>query len=369
MKDYLKKYEVIIKTKGPVFVGDGKEIGKKEYVFLSDKSVGVFDIEKLYAELKRRNRAAAFEKYMLENNRDNMNEWLAGQKINIADIRNTIKYELKSCDYINRRAKGLQVMSFIKDAYGKPYIPGSSLKGMLRTILLAMDIMDNKGKYLQSAESIDNVLDPRNTARINRTQLLKKEAGDLETIAFRTLTRNENKPGDAVNDIMQGFIVSDSLPLSINDLALCQRIEVHKDGEEKSLPLLRESIKPGTEIKFMLTIDSSVCRYIGEDIIKGVKAFAQQYYDNFLVKFNKDRLSDNTVFLGGGPGFLSKTIIYPLFGEAGVGTTVNIFYKTGVGDKHKDDRRIKLSPHILKCTHYDGKLYQFGECELILNRL
>ena len=40
----------------------------------------------------------------------------------------------------------MQIISFIKDAYGKPYIPGSSIKGMLRTILLCYDILNNKNK-------------------------------------------------------------------------------------------------------------------------------------------------------------------------------------------------------------------------------
>ena len=369
MKDYMKTYEMILTTKAPVFVGDGKEIGKKEYIFLSNNSVGIIDIEKLYMLLKNKGKASALEKYMLENTRDNMNVWLRDQTLSVADIKETVKYELKSCDYIDRRARGLQVMSFVKDPYGKPYIPGSSLKGMLRTILIAMDIMENKGKYSSVADRIERALDPRDNRRIGRTQLLKNEATEIETHALRTLNKKEDKPRDAVNDVMQGFIVSDSEPLSVDDLALCQKIEVHKDESEKPLPILRESIKPETKVRFMLTIDSSTCRYDDQTILKGIRMFIEQYYDNFLVKFNKDKPEDNTVYLGGGPGFLSKTIIYPLFGEEGVEAATNIFHKTGVGDKHRDDRRLKLSPHILKCTHYDGHLYQFGQCTFTIKRL
>lgn len=34
-------------------------------------------------------------------------------------------------------------MTCITDPYGNPYIPGSSLKGMLRTLLLGRDILQN----------------------------------------------------------------------------------------------------------------------------------------------------------------------------------------------------------------------------------
>ncbi len=369
MKDYMKTYEIILKAKAPVFIGDGKRIEKKEYVFLSNNSVGIIDIEKLYGFLKRKGKAIGFEKYMLSNNRDNLNVWLRSQSISVSDIKNTFKYELKSCDYIDRRERGLQVMSFIKDPYGKPYVPGSSLKGMLRTILISMDIMENRKKYKSVSDSINDILDPGNTRKIYRTQLLKKEVSDLEAISLRTLEREHTNNKDAVNDVMQGFIVSDSYPLSVKDLALCQKIEVHKDGEEKSLPLLRESLKPETEIKFKLTIDSSVCKFDHVAIKKAIKMFIEQYYDNFLVKFKEDRPTDNTVYLGGGPGFLSKTVIYPLFKEKGVEAAFNIFNKTGVANKHRDDLKLNLSPHILKCTHYDGKLFQFGQCELFINQI
>lgn len=38
-------------------------------------------------------------------------------------------------------------MTCVTDPYGNPYIPGSSLKGMLRTILLSKDIDQDQIKY------------------------------------------------------------------------------------------------------------------------------------------------------------------------------------------------------------------------------
>ena len=38
------------------------------------------------------------------------------------------------------KGETIEVLSFVKDSYNLPYVPGSSLKGMLRTILLENDI-------------------------------------------------------------------------------------------------------------------------------------------------------------------------------------------------------------------------------------
>ena len=40
-----------------------------------------------------------------------------------------------------------EIQCFIKDAYGMPYIPGSSIKGMIRSALLAYEVKKNPKKY------------------------------------------------------------------------------------------------------------------------------------------------------------------------------------------------------------------------------
>lgn len=167
---------------------------------------------------------------------------------------------------------------------------------------------------------------------------------------------------------MSGIIVGDSEPLSREDIILCQKWEQHTDGTYKTLNILRECIKPGTVIKSTLTIDETLCNIKKEDILEAVQLFYEQYYQNFQKKFSRsDRRKPNTVFLGGGSGFVSKTVIYPLFGEKeGIETVKNIFDRTNVPKTHQHykDTRIGVSPHILKCTRYQGKEYMMGECEL-----
>ena len=48
MNRSLKVYDLSLKVQGPVFVGSGYEIQKKEYLFLNRSTVGIVDAEKLY---------------------------------------------------------------------------------------------------------------------------------------------------------------------------------------------------------------------------------------------------------------------------------------------------------------------------------
>ena len=354
-----------MQTVGPVFIGTGKEILKKEYIYLNQKKIGIPDTYRLYRELRKRGKAEAFERYLLGKENLDLTKWLQKQKIHIADIRPSIKYTLDCGDTITEKGSGqLHIMECIKDAYEKPYIPGSSLKGMFRTILLGADILTDPEKYGSAKENMlrDSALN------MGRTAYLKKNIAQVESIAYRTLTRDEKRPDAAVNDILQGLVVSDSEPLPTDSLVLCQKVDRHTDGTEKYLPILRECIKPETTIRFTLTIDTSICGLTGKNLMAAVKRFMTSYYNNFSKTFTGlDIPRGNHVLCGGGCGFVSKTIIYPMYRkETGLRMTQRIFEKTNVPRMHKHDmdKKYGASPHIIKCTKYQGKTYQMGMCKI-----
>lgn len=74
MKNYLKSYRIHLKVVGPVFIGSGKELSKKEYLFLNDNQIAVMDMTKLYFELKKINKLNSFETFMLDTN-DKLESW------------------------------------------------------------------------------------------------------------------------------------------------------------------------------------------------------------------------------------------------------------------------------------------------------
>lgn len=365
MEQYLKSYQVIMHTVGPVFVGSGRNIGKKEYLFLSRSQAAIPDIGLLYAELKKRKKGDEFEKYLLGKENISLTKWLESQHINFTDLDALVKYKL-DCGgaVLQKDPKRLEIKECIKDAYGMPYIPGSSLKGMLRTVLLGAELIKNSDKYQKNKEIM------RQNAEIkkDRKYYLSKDIENIESSAFRMLDRPGSQPKDAVNDILQGLVVSDSEPLLPEDLTLCQKIDVHPDGAEKELPILRECIKPNTEIRFSMTVDTSICKLSSKLLMESVKLFMDSYNQNFVQAFKgMDVLKTNDILCGGGCGFVSKTVIYPMYGKReGIEMAKCIFDKTGVPDKHRHykDAEYGASPHTIKCTRYQGKLYQMGVCRI-----
>ena len=369
MKRVLKTYQLELKVCGPVFVGSGAEIQKKEYLFLNRKTVGIADINKLYMLVKKKHLEKDFENFMVTNGREDLKHWLDRNRISKEEIENCLNYKVNVGDLQMEKGR-MQIMSFMRDPYGNPYVPGSSIKGMLRTILLSMKLMHDPLCYKADGQQIKSEL-KRTDRKFNRNTLLKKNISHIEEKAFNTIKRTENNKEDI--DVMSGIIISDSEPLSNEDIILCQKWEYHVDGSSKSLNLLRECLRPGIVIKTQMTIDESINPITGEDIMKAVKCFYEYYYSVFQKKFAvMDQMADETVFLGGGSGFVSKTVVYSLLGEKeGIQVIQSIFEKTGVPREHKhfQDGRIGVSPHILKCTKYCGKTYMMGQCKLKIRQV
>ena len=368
MRSHLEVYPCRLTALGPVFIGKGSELSKKEYLFLDGrKTAGVVDIEKLYGAAVRNGLGKHFETYMMDpRDKRNLGQWVREEGLSGQEVRSCLKYAVDSGDTVIQRGTPVQIVECIKDPYGLPYIPGSSIKGMLRTILLAGRILKDPGKFDRDREQVLKTV--RNTYGNVKRTFLQAERRSVEQNGFYSLNRNERRREDAVNDELSGMIVSDSRPLKLKDLVLCQKVEYHRDGAEKRLNLLRECIRPGTTVEFTITIEKDICSVGKEEILRGIEAFNQVYYDCFLRAFRTaDRPLPGQVYLGGGTGFASKTVIYPLLGRIdGLDTVIDIFRNTGVPatHKHEKDRQYGVSPHILKCTRFDGQLMEMGKCRL-----
>lgn len=371
----LKTYRITLTTIAPVFVGNGKKYEKNEYLKLPDNKLGILNINKMLNVLYEYKQRDAFEKFMMDS-RGNLDEWLKTAKFNKVNIReeiikNCVEYTIENiADKDNKR----QIMSAVKDAYGNPYIPGSSLKGALRSVLATYKIATDDRLRERIAADI------KNSAREDKPgkNFLSGAAERAEIKIFHTLKRENTKPEDAVNDIMQGFIVGDSSPISRENLISAQKIDRHTDGAENPLPIVRESIRPNTKIEFLLTVDESICGYTIKDILKAVDKFDELYNENFLKKFKgMDILRPDKpqIFIGGGAGFVSKTLVYPILGyKEGLNSAVEIFNKTlskKIKEKHKHfkDKGLGVSPHTLKCTNYDGQTLQMGLCEFQIDEV
>lgn len=365
MRSKLKVYHGTLLAKGPVFVGSGRKLPKKEYVLINGRTgIGVIDPIKAYRFFRTKGLLHKYEEFMMRDDiREDLQQFLYNNRIRINELNSCFAYTLDAGDALKENGRRTEIGEIIKDPYGLPYIPGSSLKGMFRTILLSDDVMREQAKYARRRSEMKSGAGNYR----GRTGYLSKEMASLEAQAFRTLDRPESKPSDAVNDVLSGLIVSDSKPLAMKDCVVCKKIDVHTDGTAKPLPIARECLRPGSRIEFDVTVDTSVLDLDADRIMKAVKNFNLRYRSAYERKFAvRSQLTDNTVFLGGGSGFVSKTVVYPLLGyQDGLSASTKILSNiTPPKHKHRTDSRKGVSPHVLKCTKYNGRLLEMGACEL-----
>lgn len=290
-----------------------------------------------------------------------LSSWLHNQNITDEQCRPWVAYTIDSGDAVFDERKTKGIATFVKDSYGCPYVPGSSLKGALRTVLLASEIWKQPQRFQNNQRSIQTAWLPDKW----RKNVLKREIDQLEQDAFYTLNRDVKKPWNAVNDVLGGLRIGDSAPLSPDDLTLCQKIDVLPDGRQKRLPILRECIKPGTVLRFPLTIDTGLCPLSPKSLLQAAANFVQNYDKYYLQAFSVDNiLGGGNLYLGGGSGFVSKTVLYPLLGGQGVRRTSEILSRQFPIHKHNHDQSYGASPHTLKCTKYRGELYEMGACTM-----
>lgn len=328
----MKNYKIILEVLTPVHIGNGSKIIKKDYR-INGAYAEIYDPLKLYSLLGR-----GYEGFL--NSSDNLTGYI--KKYNVrAD--SAIKYTA-FCG--NTRIKPSdEIDEFIKDPYGCPYIPGSSLKGAIRTAILSSEINQNR----------DDKFSKYKKEPIRRNNSIK----DIEETAF----------GDFNNSVFKHVKISDSEPLSTDDLILCSKVDIFKDGKSNNrLNLCRESLKPGTKICFNLTIDKEVEDDFSPDkIMVALRSFVSQYRNNYLSSFssfNSKKYGDDIIYLGGGTGFHTKTINNSLYGKYALKNTADFLGDTFKKHKHYNDVSLGISPRALKCTKINNEVVEMGICKI-----
>ena len=391
MEHIFEYYTLRLTTKSPVFVGSGQSISKKEFCFVPQKDVIRFmDMEKLIEYFSQSDRELElFEKFMLNDLSlkkegelgtkygeecfvNGLNAFLNLIGMKVGDRKKFVIYEIANDGMFEKNKTVCEINRFMRGADGRAYIPGSSVKGMLRTALLQQIIRQNPDKLPFESD-------------------MKHEGKNIENQMINTLTLKRDRNGipnnkDAVNSIMKGISISDSEPISNDSFTVCKKIDLKKDGSFNTINLVRECIKPYTEVVFHLKVDKRYFKPVGiqsdfEPLFREIiRAFDEDYRNFYLTKFrnldfNEKQLKNDFLVLGGGSGYFGKNVIYTPFGfEKGL-KKVSDYMKTKTqfinGKKvftNSDDYGLRISPHILKITQYQGEMYHMGICDVDLER-
>ena len=351
---HLQVYDLILKTRTPLFVGSGKKYVKKEYLFdPKGRRASFLKEDAFFQLLTDRNLEERYEQFM-RGEQDNLHAFLTRDcQLRPEEVRSVIRYSVDASDAEVVKDKKREIHGFIRNAAGQVYLPGSSVKGAIRTALLL--------------EKIQAELPEKDTDQRKRVLASRKREKEIPEGRYLNLlelrTRDGKVMDDAVNSIMRGVQISDSLPVPDSQMMLSKKMDVNQDGEAHTITCVRECIRPEVELHLKLTLDQSVCKgsITKDSLLQTVDSFADHYYKTYVEKFRKPLNSvykeyQNCLILGGGVGFFSKTLAYPYWGaEEALKWVSDRLDRSFPKHHHKSDQEI--SPRMLKYAQYGGKLY------------
>ena len=335
----LKNYRIKITVATPVFIGSGLSYQKNEYFYDRDtRKIHIINPEILMRWIVEKGRIQNFERFSLSG--ASLSKFFEDLRVRPESIPGLIEYSADAGAAVEQ-GRLIEIKAFIKDTANRPYIPGSSLKGALRTVILTKMLRD-AGRE----EFLDN-------ERIAK----KNPAAQIEIKHLHTLDRAGEK-ANALNSVMSALSISDSAPLAQPSLTLCRKIDVSKGGYEGRLNIARECLRPGTEAEFILTLKPESGKIDAGYIKKAVEEFGGYYSRTYADKFSlpqgavKEDFS-NCILLGGGCGYFGKNILYPGRDyESALRLAAALMAKKYAKHKHEGDVETGVSPHTLKYTEY-----------------
>lgn len=373
-------YTLTVRTLSPVHIGCGEELTKLDYCYSGNRQqISVMHTQKLFQGLLKHGLLAEFEQNLIDPSAMfSLTRFLADHDIPESEYSAWAKYSYPVNNVSIVKGQDT-IRSFVKDAYGCPYVPGSSLKGVLRTAIAYSIIMRDRKRFQRTAEDIKNEISHPRGKRPN----LGFTESMLNQSVFHTLQRKTKRDGTAVpkdilNDCMAGMRISDSKPLSSDSLCLCEKNDVNYDGETHTINLLRECLAPETEIVFDLVLDDTLCPFKAEEIADALRDQFEDYDAVFRSHYRdavKETIHDPAetgepwLYLGGGTGIPLKTVIYAMYDdtEQAAELTAKLldasFYKNRPGHRRFTDET-GYSPKVWKCTRLHEKLYEMGLCSI-----
>ena len=311
----------------PLHIGGAdykSKLDKKEYIFDKDKkTLTLIDNEKFIAFLIKKN---LFEKYiayiennvnakvMVQNRNINLLNFLKANNID-KDIQDFRKKAPIKLDMNIENMNDIKLM--LRDVQGKPYIPGTSIKGALINLLLVDYIIKNREKFSKEKRIILSECKKTNDDRSIRG--LKNDIKKIVNQIEKSIIYSDNKSLEKSKKF--GILVSDSYSYSNTKTNFYQDIDekrTNKSGEDKSrpMPVAREYIIANSIFDFDITLDIDLLEESKlkikniDDLIDSIEN-AMSYLINVLEDKNSPR-TENLV-LGANTGFLQKTIVYALF--------------------------------------------------------
>lgn len=253
-------YRLDIEVLSPLHIGTGN-ILRRDFEFgVHDNQTWVIDTDALASEILDRGAASA--------------QWqslLAGRPaVELLDADDyqpdgpLIRYSMRGTP--KAQATGSEIREMIKDAWDRPYLPGSSLKGALRTAFI-VDAFEELGMTVDLNDLEDR---PKFAAR------------NIERSIVAPRSEQRRAPN---NDIFKALQVSDSGPDTQKRMALITGAVYA--GKETSIPVALECMPRGATVSATLTLDQMMLDRYGPERLNWDRDKQVKWIKNLRLRANK----------------------------------------------------------------------------------
>jgi len=271
------KKRILLKTLSPVHIGGRtQELTPLEAVVFAGRCY-VIDEYKLGRVLLAQNKLDSISHEInRQGPRFNLEGFIRGLKLlNQGFLEESSSYSCSTSISSTPR----RLRPFVRDAYNCPFIPGSSIKGVLRTAILygiLKKMRDENpeefqrrlpGVVARKLQEFDNAEEWKKYKPWFKDNIKRNMAGSIEQGLLQGFdlpvpgSLSRRGPTGQQRDIMRAIKVSDSNPLNKDVLSLVEVKVLSLTGKNEiylKTPIYVEVIPPGTELEFSITLDESI---------------------------------------------------------------------------------------------------------------
>ena len=363
----------------PVSIGNGQVAKVLDYILdASNQEVYILNQKKwfqyLYSLHKLTDYEAYIKSYTSGYTKETIYEWMARTICipNDTVLSSVSKRQLRCVKSSIFKRSLNNVNLCMTDLDGMPYIPGSSLKGVIISAVMSY-IVENNEVFRREWQK--KLIEASNNDRALR-RCIREYGKALDMLILSCIKESTGKwHNDGVKKLFHSISVSDVMLSSKAKMAtyiLPRYDSVAGQYKRNTLSLYRECITPNTKLEGMLSVNIQELRKVGihsvTELVKIVEMHTQRLLSRWKQAFRGDieqscihDLESVTCLIGNSIGFLHKTLLIPLFDNHR--DEVNVV-KSILGNGYRRDRII--SPRTLKLTKYKGKDYIFGGVKLHL---
>ncbi len=374
-KSGIETREFQLKTLTPVHVGSGEKLDKIRYIYNANhQQAVVIDEQKFIEFLHEKNLMASYLEYLsLYHNKEKdpapFNSWLKKEGISdVASVGRFKKYVLSTKGIAKVGKQTLnEIECCVKSVYGQPYLPGSSIKGAIRTAIGVHYLAEHRRipAFKTIRNNIDRALNTRYPKKNDLKRDLKRCGENLENQIF---------PNKSF-----GISIGDTGEMPMEQLCLVQKRDYSmKTQKQKALSIYCESLKPGVKTRFAITVDrsKSIDRFdiqSPEDILPILEEMEDFLYGKRGIYGRLEAREGfcpvvhpgwTALIFGKNTGFHSKTLMAALYEDPEERLRVSRQIMCVLFPKHYHYNDPVISPPTVQLAQYQGREQANGFCEI-----